>query len=742
MLPYSQLPGGVMRILLPFLLITLQVVSVSAQQKPRRPDDVVTITTNLVQLDVIVTDKEGRQVNDLKPEDFEIVEAGKTQRITHFSYVAAKANASSSAADPEKGSEASRRAPGAIQPARIPREQVQRTYALVVDDLGLSFESLGYVRKALTSFLDEQIQPNDLVAILRTSGNIGVTTQFTSDRRQLNAAIEQMRWVPLGRGGISAQRPLNEQATSADIRDNIQFTEEMEESRAGQFSVGTLGSLSAIVDGMRDMPGRKSLLLISEAFRMFSAQGRNTQLIQALRQLTDRANENSVTIYTLDASGLQSYTFEASDRVAGYSYVIDPQLLAASGGIGGVGVSVNPPPRTLPRADSLSAQAEQDSGAAFKRLGALMNQREQQQQESHTVLSYLAQRTGGLFVRNRNDIGSGIGRILEDQQGFYLIGYRPDDAVDAKSRARILRSLDVKVKRSGLKVRSRAGYFGIAEESRDAAPLTPEEKLTAALISPFTRQEIGVRLTSVFGDEPGGGAYMRSLLHLDASDLEFKRNASGQYSAKLDMLAVAFDKSGQVVDQFNYPQTVEIDETQYKEVINDGLVYVLNFPIKRGGPYQMRVAVRDAESERVGAATQFVEAPDLSKNRLALSGIILSAVEAESNPHAGPAVRRLRQGMTLEYGYNIYNAQRDGSLPKVQTQVQLVREGQTVFNGRIAPFDGSGHKDLRRLSAGGRLRLGPELVRGNYIFQVIVTDLLAPRGRQVAIQWIDFEIVE
>jgi hypothetical protein len=103
---------------------------------------------------------------------------------------------------------------------------------------------------------------------------------------------------------------------------------------------------------------------------MFSAQGRNTQLIEALRQLTDKANANSVTIYTLDASGLQSYTLEASDRVAGYSYLIDPQLLAATGGVGGVGVAVNPPPRTLPRADTLSAQAEQDSGAAFKRLGA------------------------------------------------------------------------------------------------------------------------------------------------------------------------------------------------------------------------------------------------------------------------------------------------------------------------------------------------------------------------------------
>lgn len=731
------------RILLPFLLTTSQIISISAQQRPPRPqDDVVTITTNLVQLDVIVTDKEGRQITDLKPEDFEIVENGKSQRITHFSYVAAKANPSSATEDPEKVPESSRKSSGAIQPARIPREQVQRTYALVVDDLGLSFESLGYVRKALTGFLEQQVQPNDLVAILRTSGSSGVTTQFTSDARQLKAAIEQVRWVPTGRGGLSAQRQLDEQAINADIRDSVQFNEEMEDSRAGQFSVGTLGSLNAIVDGMREMPGRKSLVVISEALRMFSAQGRNTQVVQALRRLTDNANANSVTIYTLDASGLQSYTIEASDRVAGYSYLIDPQLLAATGGVNGVGVSVNPPPRTLPRADTLRAQAEQDSGAAFRRLGAMMNQREQQQHESHTVLSYLAQRTGGLFLRNRNDIGSGIGRILEDQQGFYLIGYRPDEVPDPKSGARTLRSLDVKIKRSGLKVRSRAGYLGIREESAVDVPRSAQEKLNAALLSPFTRQEIGLRLTSLFGDEPGGGAYMRSLLHLDASDLELKKNANGQYTANLDMLAVAFGENGQVMDQFHYPQTIEIDEAQYKQVIADGLMYVLNFPIKRAGPYQMRVAVRDVASERVGAATQFVEAPDLSKNRLALSGIVLSAVGAESSSSAGPAVRRLKQGMTLDYRYNVYNAKLEGSRPKVQTQMRLLREGRAVFNGRVLPLDATGQTDLRRLSGAGRIRLGPDLVPGNYILQVTVTDLLAPAERQAAVQWIDFEIVQ
>ena len=160
--------------------------------------------------------------------------------------------------------------------------------------------------------------------------------------------------------------------------------------------MGTMGAVGAIVRGMGEMPGRKSIVLISEALRMFSAQGRNNQLVDSLRRLTDEANANSVAIYTIDASGLQTYTFQASDKVAGYSYVIDPQVMAASGGpliatgFGAGGGLVNAAPRTLTRADSLSAQAEQDSGAAFRRLQALSSQREQQACESHTVLSYLA----------------------------------------------------------------------------------------------------------------------------------------------------------------------------------------------------------------------------------------------------------------------------------------------------------------------------------------------------------------
>jgi VWFA-related protein len=725
-------------------------------QEPAKQGEVVRVTTNLVQIDVVVTDKDGRTVTDLSPDDFEVSEDGKKQQITNFSYISA-VDSAVPRPDTAASTSPSKKPAEPVMPAQLKREEVRRTVALVIDDLGLSFESFGYARKALSKFVDEQMQPNDLVAVLRTSKGVGVLQQFTSDKRQLHAAIESLRWNSLGRGGISPVGTLNEQSTGADIRSNIQYIEEAEETRAGQYSVGTIGTMNAIVRGLGEMPGRKSIVLVSEAFRLFSVQGRNVQLLNSLRQLTDEANANSVTIYTVDASGLQSYTLEASDRVSGYSYVIDPELLAASGGpgLGGGagGVAAASPPRTLQRADSLSAQAEQDSGAAFRRLAALSAMREQQSHENHTVLSYLARRTGGLFERNRNDLAAGIERIMQDQQGYYLIGYRPNESTIALEGRRKLRNLNVKVKRSGFKVRSRGSYAGLSDEDKRIRPRTREQQLTAALISPFASTGVRVRLTSLFGDEPNsGGTYLRSLLHIDARDLTFKEEAGGVRTAELEMVAVAFGDSGQIVDQLSYPQTVRAaNEAEYQRMVADGLVYILNFPIKRGGPYQMRVAVRDAASERNGAAMQFVEVPDLTKNRMALSGIVLSngaesdkTTAADQDIQSGPAVRRFRPGMMLDYRYIIFNAAESGTSTTalVQTQMRLLREGQPAFTGKVVPLDVAKQPSSKRISLGGRLRIGPELIPGDYVLQVVVTNTTDPKKPRLMTQWIDFEIVK
>jgi VWFA-related protein len=742
------------QILLAFVL-TFSLLTPLIGQEPTKQGEVVRVTTNLVQIDVVVTDKNGRQVTDLSADDFEVSEDGKKRQVTNFSYIAAGGPSRTDAAATPAGP--SKKGAEPVLPAQLKRDQVRRTVALVMDDLGLSFESFGYAREALVKFVDEQMQPNDLVAVLRTSKGVGVLQQFTSDKRQLHAVIDSLRWNSLGRGGISPVGTLNEQSIGADIRDNVQFNEELEETRAGQYSVGTIGMMNAIVRGLGEMPGRKSIVLISEAFRLFSAQGRNVQLLQTLRQLTDEANANSVAIYTVDASGLQSYTLEASDRVAGYSYLIDPKIMAAAGGpgtgAGAGGVAQNGPPRTLQRADSLSAQAEQDSGAAFRRLGALSAMREQQASENYTVLSYLAQRTGGIFERNRNDLSAGIERIMQDQQGYYLIGYRPDESTLATDGKKRLHNLNVKVKRSGLKTRARAGYVGYSDEDKRSRPRTRAEQLTAALISPFASGDVRVRLTSLFGDEPTTGAiYMRSLLHIDARDLTFKEESGGVRTAELEMVAVAFGDSGQVVDQLSYPQTVRAaNDEEYQRMMADGLVYILNFPLKKGGPYQMRVAVRDATSERNGAAMQFVEIPDLAKNRLALSGIVVSsgaeadkANSADQDVQSGPAVRRLGQGMLLDYRYLIYNAAVSGADANspLQTQMRLLREGKQVFQGKLVSLDVSKQPNPKRISAGGRLRIGPELIPGDYVLQVIVTNTTDPKKPRATTQWIDFEIVK
>ena len=182
------------KILFIAILASLAPAFASAQTASPTPadEDVVKITTSLIQVDVTVTDSKGRIITDLKPEEMEIYENGKKQKISNFSFV-------SNVRERSESTTGTGQKPGQSIPVPAPKaEQVRRTIALVVDDLTLSFESTYYVRRALKKFVDEQMQDGDLVAIIRTGAGIGALQQFTTDRRQLYAAIERVRWNPAG----------------------------------------------------------------------------------------------------------------------------------------------------------------------------------------------------------------------------------------------------------------------------------------------------------------------------------------------------------------------------------------------------------------------------------------------------------------------------------------------------------------------------------------------------------------
>jgi hypothetical protein len=123
---------------------------------------------DLVQVDAVVMDKDGKPVTDLRSDEVQIFEDGKLQKITHFAYNVTGTESANRTGKPLATVKSNEVAPP-VAPKRLNRENVQRTIAIVVDDLGLSFESAHYMRRALKKIVDEQIQPGDLVAILRTA---------------------------------------------------------------------------------------------------------------------------------------------------------------------------------------------------------------------------------------------------------------------------------------------------------------------------------------------------------------------------------------------------------------------------------------------------------------------------------------------------------------------------------------------------------------------------------------------
>jgi len=704
--------------------------------RPQKPEDVdvVRITTNLVQVDAVVTDKSGKVVTDLKPEEVQIFEDGRQQKITHFTYYVAERPP---AEKPAKPATVDKNTPP-VPTSRLRPEDIRRTIALVVDDLGLSFESTYYVRRALKKFVDEQMQPGDLVAIIRTSGGMGALQQFTSDKRQLNAAIERVKWNAIGRSGVGAFAAIEPPTPGPGGADIDTFNEEANQTRQDMFAVGTLGAISYVVKGLKTLPGRKSILLISDGFRIYNLDDptRNYLAREKLNRLIDEAGRASVVIYTMNATGLQTLGFTAADDL---------------------------------------------SGRDTQQLQVAMTSRRNAAFETQAGLDFLARQTGGIPIRNTNDLSGGIKRVMEDQKGYYLIGYRPDNATfDARTGRRTFHHLTLKVARPGkFNVRMRNGFFGVSDEDRPVQR-TLAHQMFDALAAPFAASGVHLQLTSLFGNDAKAGSFMRSVLHIDGHDLTFTDEADHLHKCVFDVLAMTFGDNGVPVDQNGKTYTLKLPEEWYKRTLRDGLVYYVTVPVKKPGAYQLRMSLRDTNTERIGSASQFVEVPDLKKNRLALSGLALSGVMPTSkttqsnqspanqavanqpasdlnsatsvdqegiergNAEASPAVRHFRSGMLMNYAFFIYNARPDKATnnPKLTTQVRLFRDGKPVFTGNENALKVLAQADLKRLLAGGSIQLGTNLPPGEYVFQVIVNDAMADEKHRTVSQWMDFEIVK
>jgi len=678
-------------------------ISLVAQEavSPRAEGPVVRVTVGLVQIDAVVTDRQGRHVTDLGPADFVVRVGGQPREITHVSYVALTAPS------------ARGQAPETMVTSPVPIDARSGTHrgraiTLVIDDFHVSYEGMSRVREALHRYLDERLAPDDRVAILRTGGGTAVMQQFTSDPARLHAAVDGVRFNFMGAATAGGPASLDSQQAFGGGADNrnpsgrqgSEGQKALEGFRNEIIGVGTLGTLRWIVRGLAPLPGRKPVVVFSDGFKVFDFKGEH-RVQDEIRVLTDEANRAAVAFYTVDTRGLDTGSVRPEDNV------------------------------TYMGSDDVQSVPGQRTGL---RLGA---------EES---LSYLAGRTGGLMVKGSNDPGRGLDRALADQEGYYVIGYAPTPSFFETPQGRpAFHKLEVSVRRPGLRVRSRAGLYGVADTATAAGDESRAGRLMAALVSPFAAADVGLRLQALFVDDETAGPSMRAMLRIDSRDLAFVETADGGRRAVLDVMAATFGASGTAVDRKDQTFTIQTKRAD-APAINTPLFYTVDLPVKKPGLYQFRVAVRDTASGRLGAAGEVVVVPDVSSGRLAVSGIVVrdAAAGAAAAPMDGAQanVGQVTPGHPFEYAFQILNARTDPTTakPRLKTQVRLWRERQVVYEtpSTLLPV---GQSAERRVVAGGRLNLGAQVPPGDYTLQVIVTDTIAPRAHATAVQWANLEAV-
>jgi VWFA-related protein len=651
---------------------------------------VIRIDVNLVQVDAAVTDSKNNHVANLKAGDFEVLQDGKPQTITNFSYISGTPN---SPKDTEPSSRTSPLPPAFAR--QLNPGQVRRTIAFVVDDLGLAFDSVARVRDGLGKFIDSDMQPEDMVTIVRTGAGSGVLQQFTTDWQLLHAAVASSKFN-VSRVDVTSFAPAVAPGPMVDpaIRQRLEKAiAKSDEQRNGMLLGGTITALRYVIAGLAQMPGRKSIVLISENLALDP---------EGLRDLVDTANRASVVVNSIDPRGLETY--------------LDPG----------------------------DTDLHKDVTAA----------RNNETFESQDGLAALVSDTGGLFMQNRNSIDGAVHEIAADSEGYYLIGYHPDSATfeGAKSGA-TYHKVEVRLKVSGLHVRSRHGFLGQPDATRKPM-LAGNASLDLALLSPFSAADVHVHLTTVFTQTPDRQSRLTAMLYIDTHDLSFSPQPDGTQRASFEIAAMTLgDTEPKYESRRSFSLDVQPD--QYQALLSRGLFFAMNQQVRRPGWYQVRVALHDQNSGRLGSATELVEVPDLAKGRLALSSILLrgdaqgtladvdraEGQVADSDPASAAALRVFKPGDSLYYQYLLFNARANRDIqPNLKVQTRLFRDGKQIYAGQPMIPKLAGEASSGRLTAGGHMTLAPRIAPGQYVLQVLVVGEAVKQKDQIASQSIDFEI--
>jgi VWFA-related protein len=530
-------------------------------------------TSDVVRIDVEVTDKSGRPIKGLKAEQFTITDDGKPQKISSFSYsdiekieTAGEVDATPVVVPVD--------APAATAgPAEAMSEQTRdrRMMVLFFDLTSMQTDDIQRAHDAAEKFVKKQMSPADLVAIVTFSVRLSVLVNFTNDRAMLEKGIARL--LPGALSSLGDPLAAAAQNGEADVQEYTGAAYTADETEFNVFNTDQkLAAVEGLANVLAGIPGRKAVIEFTGGITQTGEENRT-----ALRAATDAANRADVSIYSIDSRGLFA---------------------------------------TAPGGDVTTNAATGTSMFS----GASVFHQTDHREDTRDTLATLSSDTGGKAFFDLGDLSDAFPKIQQDNAGYYLVGYYLPVGIKRDGR---WRTIHVKVNAPGAHVRYRTGYYAprdfqhMEKESR-------EEQLAEAMRSDSPAVDLPIAVETAMFRLSEQETYVPIAAKLSSSALDWAER-HGRHEAAFDFAAeVRAYPAGQAVAELRDTIQVHLDAQRFQQVSQSSLVYQGGVVLATG-KFRLKFLARENESGRIGTFEQDIVVPQADPNHMLLSSVLLSS---------------------------------------------------------------------------------------------------------------------
>lgn len=598
--------------------LNLSIFNCIGAQTPQSQDEVVRVRTNEVKLDIVVKDKKGRPVKDLTAADFEVLEDGVSQKIQSFTFVNREVRSAPDTRNEDRQEGKPQSPSNTTAPAPI--RTTPGITALVFDRLSPEARSLA--KKAGLGYAQEGMAGGDFTGVFRIDQSLSTVQSFTdnmelvkaaidsatsaagssylstaqrgrdiADRslaldRQIDASVSAASGAGGGRDAAAASAAGQAAGAAAQEQTLLQMEsniiQQFEALERDQQGFATINGLLAVINPMRNLPGRKTIIFFSEGLKLpTSVQAKFPSVISA-------ANRANVSIYSIDAAGLriQSGTAESASEL-----------------------------------NSLASQRLQQQGRRGDRgegpyMKALERNEELLTFDPRSGLGRLADQTGGFLISDTNDLTNGLRRINDDMHGYYLVTYTPKNE-DYNGK---FRQISVKLSRSSLEVQTRKGYYAV--ESVGQLPvLDYEVPAIAAARSENLSRTIAINGSALSFPEPSKPGLSLVLAEAPLSAFSFAQSDNDKtYNTDFSIVALIRNQSEQIVQKLSQHYALNGPLEKLADGKKGDVLFYREAQLPPGS-YMVEMIAYDAPTGKVSVRKTALDVPSTSETKPRLSSV-------------------------------------------------------------------------------------------------------------------------